>query len=281
MKLWKKITIAVPVVLVIGVGGYVLTHSGLGVNKNDLPKFVTANFIDLSKIYSISKFRSGAGHDFSGGGEICRSMKHYIKPQPDAAADLYMQQHQGFPAQPDGKTDIDIYAPFDGTITQIDEEVHPVGKQIYMIPDKASAFTVRLFHVYPVPGITAGVLGIGGTHVKAGQKIGVIAAHSDTDISVQIGNMPWNDSYVSVFDVMTDSVFSAYQSRGVTSKSDLIISKQYRDEHPLKCVGDKAGTFVVDPETNNLDAMGKGPDYFNLTGFVPSVTTDSQQNMSN
>src|SRR6266550_2197475 len=107
MKIHKKIVlIAITVVIVLAVAGFILTHSGLGIDKNNLPKFIQANFIDLDKIFSISKFRSAAGHSFAGGSETCRSMKHYIVPQYDAMADQYMQAHNGFPAPPDGKTDI-------------------------------------------------------------------------------------------------------------------------------------------------------------------------------
>lgn len=40
------------------------------------PKFIQADFVELDKVYVISKFRSGVGHDFSLGDEKCRSMKH-------------------------------------------------------------------------------------------------------------------------------------------------------------------------------------------------------------
>jgi len=275
MKLWKKLAIIVPAVIVVGAVAYVLTHSGIGIDKNNLPKFVTANFIDLDKIFSISKFRSGTGHDFSGGGETCRSMKHYIVPQADSAAREYEKSNDGIPYPPDGKTDIPIYAPFDGTITQIGEERHPVGKQIFLVPDHANSFTVRLFHVYPVEGMTAGFIGLGGSHVTAGQKIGVIAAHSDTDVSVQIGTMPWNDTFVSVFDVMDDSVFAAYQKRGVADRSDLVITKDYRDANPLKCVSDKTEAFVEDAAANESNREGFDPNYFYLTGYVPPVQIDT------
>src|SRR5437868_305990 len=47
-------------------------------NANKVPKIVTANFIDLDRVYAISRYRSGAGHDYSVNGETCRSMKHYF-----------------------------------------------------------------------------------------------------------------------------------------------------------------------------------------------------------
>lgn len=47
------------------------------------PKFVTHNYIDLSRIEAVSKFRSGAGHDHSDSFESCRSMKHYFAYSQD------------------------------------------------------------------------------------------------------------------------------------------------------------------------------------------------------
>ena len=45
-----------------------------------IPKFVNINYIELYKIYCISKFRSAIGHDYSDDFESCRSMKHYFHP---------------------------------------------------------------------------------------------------------------------------------------------------------------------------------------------------------
>src|SRR5271157_4106095 len=53
-------------------------------NAHDLPTLVEADYIELPKIASISKFRSAAGHDYSDAFESCRSMKHYFRPSEDA-----------------------------------------------------------------------------------------------------------------------------------------------------------------------------------------------------
>ena len=47
---------------------------------DEFPKFVKVNYIELDKIARISKFRSGAGHDYSDDFESCCSMKHYYAP---------------------------------------------------------------------------------------------------------------------------------------------------------------------------------------------------------
>lgn len=187
-------------------------------------KFVTADFIDLSKIYTVSKFRSLEGHDFSKGGETCRSMKHYFYPQTTVEGAMAVKANNGMPPAPDGVHDIDIYSPVDGTITQIASERMPVGEQLYIVPDAAKDFTIRLFHVYKSDGIKV------GTKVKAGQKIGVISTYSATDISVETSK-----NYYSYFDVMTDEVLAKYLARGAKSKDDFILTKEYRDANAVTC----------------------------------------------
>jgi hypothetical protein len=268
IKTWQKVAIAAPVVLLVAAAGYIATHSGWGVNRNNLPKFIQADFVDLSKIYSISKFRSGEGHDFSGGGETCRSMKHYFTPLYDPAADAYIYQHNGIPKPPDGSADdIAIFSPVDGTITDVGEEHTPIGKQISVVADKAPDFKIRLFHIYLKNGIGA------GSHVTAGERIGSIGKNQGTDIAVQIGTLPWNEEYVSYFDVMPDSFFASYQKRGATSRSDFIFTREYRDAHPIRCQGEPDQKFIY-PEGYDHTA-----DDMHLSGYVqPNDKMPQHQN---
>ncbi len=274
MKLWLKILLGVVLILILGAGGYIVTHSGIGIDRNNLPQFIQADFIDLSKIYSISKFRSGAGHDFSGGGESCRSMKHYFTPEYDPTVEYSKDSEgKGLPPKPDGKTDIPIYSPVDGQIMGISEEHTPIGKQISIRPSKASQFNVRLFHVYLLDSIGL------GSKVTAGQQIGVIGKNQGTDISVQIGGMPWNENFVSYFEVMPDSVFAAYIARGATARSDFIFTKEYRDAHPLQCAGDKSESFIYQADYD------RSLDEFHLSGYnepdYGQMNTGQNQNSSN
>ena len=227
-----ELLIVAVVVVVIGLLGWMTfqKYSGSNVDTSHPPQFVTADFIDLSKIFSISKFRSLEGHDFSGGGETCRSMKHYFTPQRTEATMYAVANNHGLLPKPNGKTDINIFSPFDGKITRIEAERFPVGEQIYLVPDSAKHYTVRLFHVFKIDGIKVGV------HLSAGQKIGVISPTSDTDVSVEAG-----DKFISIFQVMTDKVFSDYQARGAKTRNDFIISREYRDAHPVSCNQDKTG----------------------------------------
>jgi len=253
------------------VGGFFLlsllkekTGLGVKVDVNNPPQFIQHDFIDLAQIYSISKYRSGEGHDFSGNGETCRSMKHYFTPQidttikPQKAAD-----GRSIPPQPDGKTDINIYSPVDGKIIDIQSERLPVGEQIYIRPDNAKDFTIRLFHVYKVDGVKK------GERVKAGQKIGVISKYSATDISVEGGRY----QFVSYFQVMPDSIFAAYRARGLKSRDEVIISRAYRDAHPIPCNQDDKS----DQAFNYPDGYNHEADSVYLSGYIkPDYTLQRQ-----
>ncbi len=249
---------------------FVREKTGLGVkvDVDNPPKFIQADFIDLSKIFSISKFRSGEGHDFSGNGETCRSMKHYFTPQidvtkePEKAAD-----GRTIPPEPDGEHDIDIFSPVDGKITDITSERFPVGEQIYIEPTNAKDFTIRLFHIYKIDGIEKGIT------VKAGQKIGVISGYSATDISVEGGKY----QFVSYFQVMPDDIFAKYQQRGVTSRDDVIISRAYRDEHPIPCNSDDKS----DQAFNYPEGYDHEADSFYLSGYVKPDYSKAQEGHHN
>ncbi len=248
MKKKIIITTIVFIVLVLGGVGTVAWQRGVfaPADADNPAKFVQHDFVDLAKIGSISKFRSGEGHDFSNGGETCRSMKHYFTP---AFSDKDMQtlssqpQDQGkqLPPAPTTDTAVAIYAPVDGKITGIKSEHFPVGKQVFITPDKEKGYSIRIFHVYPVDGIKS------GSHVAAGQHIGDISRLSSTDIAVQAGQI--NGRYVSYFDVMPDDLFASYQALGIKDRSDLIISKEYRDAHPFTCNGEQFSSQPQNSET--------------------------------
>ena len=196
----------------------------ISVDENNLPKFVQADFVNLSKIRRISKFRSGAGHDYSDMYESCRSMKHYF--DPTVSVTNFQNPTPGHP----GKPFIDVYSPVDGVITSMYAEQFPIGEQIQIVPDSNKAYTVILFHVYPDAEIKV------GSRLKAGQNIGYIGMDQQMDIAIKVMTIrgPKNISY---FDVLPDSIFQNYIKRGIASRSELIITKGQRDANPLICNG--------------------------------------------
>lgn len=43
---------------------------------------------------------------------------------------------------------------------------------------------------------------------------------------------------MSYFQVMPDAIFARYQARGAQSRDDFILTRAYRDTHPLECRGE-------------------------------------------
>ncbi len=223
------------------------------IDENNSPQFIQADFIDLDRIYSISKFRSGSGHDFSGNGETCRSMKHYFNTQDTQEKLTAWDENNGIPPLPTANTAISIYSPVDGKIIRVEEEEAPIGQQIYIVPEDELRFTIRLFHVYLLPELDA------GSKIVAGQKIGEISAYSNTDIAITVGR--YGNRFVSYFEVMPDNIFAKYLARGVEDRDELIITEEERDASPLQCNGER---FAI-----NYDSVtGANEDHFvRLSGW--------------
>ncbi|HEX5168801.1 MAG TPA: Ig-like domain-containing protein [Cyclobacteriaceae bacterium] len=184
------------------------------------PRVLNANYIDLSKIDQVSRFRSTVGHSYvDGSGETCRSMKHYFKPYyPDI-----------------DWTTVDIYAPMSGTILAISPDGGR-GYKVMLRPRDLPAMNVQIFHVNLDAGITK------NGWLNAGDHIGRHASNETTsDIAVDIGGKE-NGTLLSYFETMTDEVFEQYQARGVSSRQAAIISKAERDADPVPCVGEQQFT---------------------------------------
>jgi hypothetical protein len=185
-----------------------------------LPQLVITNCIDLDKISKISRFRSGAGHDYSDDFESCRSMKHYFRPYD--ATDY---------------ASIRIFAPMDGTIVGTTEEW--LGQDLYkgtvvgIRPDGQEAFCVALFHIDLKKALTV------GERVVSGQELGTSAKLSGTATEISIeAHTPGGVKLVSFFEAMSDAVFDQYRSRGVASRQTAIIPRAERDADPLTCDGE-------------------------------------------
>ena len=204
-----------------------------------LPQFITHDYIDISQIEAISKFRSDAGHDFTDEYEAPgRSMKNYIQPFAPYRDPLGTN------------TTLDAYAPATGTIVSIEPEQHILsdgsfaGYQVDIVPDGYGMFEIRLFHMNLASGYAV------GDHVSAGDWLGYadMREANDTDIAVEAvvlatpifpepGRPPgvYEDrgvKFFSPFDLMVDSLFNEYLLRGATSRDDFVISQAYRDANP-------------------------------------------------
>jgi hypothetical protein len=202
--------------------------------SNPFPQFVRKDYLPLSEMESITKFRSGVGHDYSDQYESNRSMKHYYAPKP--------QYREGNGTNHDLK----VFSPINGTITEIKPESRILsngqfqGYQIHLTPDNYQMFDVILFHVNYLPGISVDL------HVTAGTWLGYADMRESytSDIAVACvyaappvynwGGPPDRGlKYLSVFQVMDEALFAQYQKRGVSNRTEPIISKEFRDAHPV------------------------------------------------
>ncbi|MCK4942482.1 MAG: hypothetical protein KAS65_02845 [Candidatus Aminicenantes bacterium] len=193
-----------------------LTDDTYDVDLYGIPKFVNTNYIELYKIYRISKFRSGYGHDYSDDFESCRSMKHYFQPRNSV-----------------NWSSVGIYSPVTGTISELKDGW--AGTQVRIRSDQYPAFWFILFHVNLSVSLNI------GDAVTAGEKLGNhIGSQTMSDIAIGV-NTPHGWKLISYFEVMTDPLFQNYQVRGVNNRNQLIISMQARDADPLTCQGE---TFI-------------------------------------
>lgn len=212
----------------IGSGANRGSRQGARVDVAKAPQVIKAHFMPLEKVNQISKFRSGAGHDFSDATSPCSSMKHYFHPPAD---EQYQQTHTLQPP-PDGVTDIPIVSPVDGTIKELGNERNDFGTHIWIDVEGQRGMIVRLFHIYPDPEIER------DKKVKAGDRLGVIGAHQSTDVAAQMNTGP-RKRFLSYFDLMPDSLFADYAKYGIATRDQLIISDEYRQANPLTCDGER------------------------------------------
>ena len=201
----------------------------LMVNGNQqLPPVLEANYIDLTQIGSISKFRSAEGHDYSDAFESCRNMKHYFKPKSDA-----------------DWASIKIFSPVTGLVMHTEEEW--AGTKIDLRPDLHPAFLITIFHV------RLGLPLHSGDKVASGQQLGFhFGKETCSDIAVSVSTANGR-KLISYFEVMRDSVFDEYRKCGVVSRDSVIISKETRDSDSLTC---RDGKFTT---------RGHLPGWFTLT----------------
>jgi hypothetical protein len=200
----------------------VLTIDGANIDSGSFrniayPKFATANIInDLDKISSISRFRSGVGHDYSDFYESCSSMRHYFNPKENIE-----------------QTASKIYSPINGMISVI-IGAGEISKSIVIRSTEYPSFA---FTIVPVR-LNSNL--IVGSEVRAGEEIGDWV-ESSIEIDFRV-DTPKGFKQVSYFDVITDAVFQKYQQLGVSSRSNMIISKAARDADPLLC--DNASAYA-------------------------------------
>jgi hypothetical protein len=183
--------------------------------------FIVSNPLDLDQIDRISKFRSCVGHDYSGLNvdgekETLRSMKHYIEQLPSVQI-----------------SDVKVFAPFDGTVRDI-QEASP-GQTVYISVDGWWNFI--FFHIALEPGI------VEGTDIESGQLIGYVdkSTHNFDMGLKKFGII--RQTFDSPFLHMSKPVLDEYVQRGITLVN-IIIPKTTRDNEPCPVQGERNGDAV-------------------------------------
>ncbi len=187
-----------------------------------LPHFITDDVVELDKIARVSKFRSGAGHDYSDDFETCRSMKHYFVAKPEV-----------------DRLSVKIFSPLDGVVIATTEEWFPgvgwKGTNIGIQSEAYPAFHVVIMHVDLITPLHV------GDRVLSGQLLGTPPPYenvtlADTAVGV---NTPNGYKLISFFEVITQDVLKNYQARGLKSRQNAIITQAERDGDPLICQGEE------------------------------------------
>jgi len=182
-------------------------------------RYLAAHYLDPAQVARVSRFRSGAGYDFSDDAESCRSMKHYLVPRAGLRAE-----------------DLILRAPADGRIDALDPEW--AGTKVTLAPIAAPDERIVLFHVAVRPGLAV------GQRVSAGDVLGhhaTLATWSDVALELRAGG---GYRLGSIFERLPDALWADWQARGIASRSQLIIPRAERDAHPLACQR-RHGPFAV------------------------------------
>ena len=226
------------------------------ITSNASAQVVDHYYLDPQNVDQISKFRSCAGHHYgydqlfidlglyeveTDPTETNRSMKHYFSPLETFRAS-------------GAANELQLHAPFDGTIYRVTDEGHDSGyvnKQVWIqssaSPDIfAIVFHVNLLDTFPdywndYPAEYWSYHGEDDTDfdrrtVSSGEVIGYADLRgtiSDIAILKRISDTEYH--YLSYFDetVMTGPVFATYRQYGLANRDDVIITREFRNSHPL------------------------------------------------
>lgn len=100
--------------------------------------------------------------------------------------------------------------------------------------------------------------------VKAGQKIGQSIGMAEITITY---NWLSGDKGFSYYKLLPDNLFADYQKAAgrAISRDDFIITKEYRDAHPLQCEDSWGEWFIPSAETDSEY------NYVYLNGYTPKI----------
>ena len=210
------------------------------------PKLLKWPLTEISQLEELSKFRSGAGHDFSydagfpfgasDSTEPPSSMKHYLAPLSAYSGD---------------RVTVPIYAPLAGEITRVTEETNGaiINKRVEIVSAEDPSYLLIIFHIdldeaypqilddWPVefwPSHQDDDNSYVTTTVASGDLLGYADMRTAHDFDVAV---LWTDTdgeryWVSYFELMPDSLFARFAGRGI-QRSHLAFSKVERLAAPV------------------------------------------------
>ena len=241
------------------------------------PELIESHVTDIAMLEELSKFRSGAGHDFSYDASFTYAGEYFgatDATEPDSSMKHYLAPYAAYLG--DSAT-VPIYAPFDGVITRVTEETNSanpsiVNKRIELTSVDNPDYMAVLFHIdldndYPQikndwpaavwPAHQADDATYVTDTLSAGDFMGYADMRTghDFDIAVLYSVNATEKYWVSYFDLMPDTLFTAYEERGA-SRGEMSISKASRLASPIISWGgrndDDWVVLQAVPETGTL-----------------------------
>ena len=217
-------------------------------SKAVYPDLIQANLTNLHYIEEISKFRSGAGHEFhydatfpfgaTDSSEPPSSMKHYLSP---------FNQYK----DSNGTNDlIPIYAPFTGNINRVTNEncCGHINKRVELQSLDNSAYTLIIFHInlnetYPQiyndwpahlwPAHLPDDSEYETVSVNTGDLLGYADLRGVNDFDIAVLWEDGGDRYwVSYFELLSTAVADEYLRRGISLEA-LSVSQSTRLAEPV------------------------------------------------
>lgn len=208
---------------------YVIKNSN---NRDSVAPVLTKNFVDISKVEKISKFRSCQGHIVvpTDESETKRNMKHYV---------LLKEEFRGI-------NKVQLFAPYDARVSSFSNPAEGLEGELWF--DSGSDWQFSIEHINIIPELKD------GGNVKAGDLVGY-SGPNGFDIVYAVGAQAPKiiDGYTSpfaklgsVFMHVSDDLFREFQNHGIKSKQDFEYTKEYRDNNPCKYRDNQGGLNDAD-----------------------------------
>ena len=250
---------------------------------------MSAEFTDLSMIEEISKFRSGAGHDFSNFNDDLpdgcdvnigdyfatvtdepeSSMKHYFLPYDDFRGDMVT---------------VPVYAPFDGEITRVSYEQSESGLQNHRVEITSKdhpEYTAVIFHIDLVDKAPQALNDFPSEctqnsepddeeyetlDFEAGELLGYadLRDHSAFDIAILWTRDDGGRQWISMFELLPPWLVDTYYTRGHDGSGNLLndftITKLYRENNTVDWGARDEFDWVKFPTTWRYATVTNGSD---------------------